>query len=978
MADKRYSIDDILNEYPKGGGSGEKADLNELLDSYSEKNPPKTFSTEKVTLHNTDIFERPVAPDLSDMKIELTGNIPVQKAGSAVAVQEKPHTIKQAPLTEKEEDSFAQKYSGLAEKMAKAKQKTAENDQAEAVQKNAVTGSFSEKVEQGGTYKGEKPASSPTGTRSFSEKMEQGVVYETDREEAPVKESLAERFRRLRGKDTPPAVQEETPAEIKKPVKENPFDKYESISQQTEDNEAEENNIVKPADPFSFTEKKQSLDDILEEYSAKDTRKKQREFTQHKSITEFFTKILPDDPENSGNKELLDGMMRMKKERISRTQHIAPIERKSISDIDLNLDDKIIPDTAQIPIDKEQAEMAKLTELKERRSKKIKDFVLVGDEEETPEEAAEENEENKKTIEDFEDFEDAPSIASDILQLKNSLVIRMLMLLACFGAAAYIAIANDAGTLPMIEAINRKTSVDTYLFVNIIIGLLALFASWNVVSCGFSKLIAFKSDCDTLSAVAIITAVGGNGILYANPTLVQYGIAHVYTAAAVCTLLFNTLGKLLIVSRTQRSFRFVSGSCEKYALFSVEDEDTAQNFTRGTLRDFPKLASMRKTEFLEDFLKTSYASDSTDKFCCLFVPIILVASLIVALLAGITSDFGMAGIYVGVSAFTGCISMCSLVSMMLVVNLPMELASKKAAEVGGAVLGYNCIDEFADTNSVLIDAAQLFPQGSVNLAAIKVFSDTRIDEAIVEAASLTSQSGSILKNMFYDIIAGKTELLNPVESYIFEDSMGLCGWINNKRVLLGSRELMMNHSISGVPSAAKEQEYVKGRSAVYLSISGELSAMFIVEMKPSMEVKHALEALQKHEIYTIIRSVDSLVTIRRLSEMFDISPEFFKLIPFRLHTEFDDEITYQPKQHAVAACSGRFAALSYLITSCRKLRGTVSAGIAFEAIAILLGILICLAMVILNSFSEISATMAITYNIIFTVILVIFQVIRKN
>ena len=209
MADKRYSIDDILNEYPKSGSSGEKADLNELLDSYGEKNPPKSFSTEKVTLHNTDIFERPVTPDLSDMKIELTGNIPVQKTAPAVAVQERPHTIKQAPLPAEEEDSFAQKYSGLAEKMAKAKQKSAETEQAEDVRKNVVTGSFSEKVEQGGTYKGEKPASSPTGTRSFSEKMEQGLIYETDKEEQPAKESLAERFRRLRGKDAPPAVQDE-------------------------------------------------------------------------------------------------------------------------------------------------------------------------------------------------------------------------------------------------------------------------------------------------------------------------------------------------------------------------------------------------------------------------------------------------------------------------------------------------------------------------------------------------------------------------------------------------------------------------------------------------------------------------------------------------------------------------------------------------------------------------------------------------
>ena len=48
MADKRYSVDDILNEYPKGGGSGEKADLDELLGNYGEKKQQKTFSTDKV------------------------------------------------------------------------------------------------------------------------------------------------------------------------------------------------------------------------------------------------------------------------------------------------------------------------------------------------------------------------------------------------------------------------------------------------------------------------------------------------------------------------------------------------------------------------------------------------------------------------------------------------------------------------------------------------------------------------------------------------------------------------------------------------------------------------------------------------------------------------------------------------------------------------------------------------------------------
>lgn len=66
------------------------------------------------------------------------------------------------------------------------------------------------------------------------------------------------------------------------------------------------------------------------------------------------------------------------------------------------------------------------------------------------------------------------------------------------------------------------------------------------------------------------------------------------------------------------------------------------------------------------------------------------------------------------------------------------------------------------------------------------------------------------------MLRGKTELLYPVESYIYEDGLGLSGWIENKRVLLGTRELMENHSIDGLPSEAKEKEYTNGNVAVYL------------------------------------------------------------------------------------------------------------------------------------------------------------------
>lgn len=939
MSDGKYSVDDILNEYSgKESGDGGKrsfgidSDINidDLIGG---------FATGNIDIVKNSISE---SAYISDGSYETDNTVQGEDSVSA----EPREACGDLADNKDGGDSFSGKYDKLFSAVTAVKER-----------------------ERDVPY---TPAPKPD--RSFSEKFEEPNLY-GDKEEDDDEEraGISSLFKKKSGKAQKPSKQD---APQRREPAEPPIQSFSAGGNSTDD----------PFEKYSSINDGSSLDDILNEYSDPKKRPLRNETvqnTQHKSITDFFTKLVPkpDNPEQgiSGNTELLDGMIKAKKERISRTQHVSPIERKSISDIDLDLDGKILPDTAQLPNTEQQNEMEKLNALKERRSKKIKDFVLVGDEEDVPDD--EDAGSEPAVIDDFENFNDAPSIAHDIAQLKGSLILRLFVLIICFGASLYIAFANDTQALPIMDLLNKRSQTNTYLFVNAIIGLLAAFSSYTVISCGLSKLVSFKADSDSLCAVSIVSSIASAMIMFANGNLVKGSYVHVYVPVAVASLLFNTLGKLFIVSRTQRSFRFVSGSSDKYAIFPVTDEETAQSFTRGALSDFPKLAAMRRTELISDFLKTSYSSDSADRFCRVFTPIVLAAAAAIGLIAGFAgrTEHGSSSMFIGISVFVGVVAICTGFSVMLVVNLPMLRASDKNAELQGVVIGYDSVEEFAETNSVLVDAEQLFPAGSVRLSAIKVFSDTRIDEAIVEAASLTTQAGSILKNMFYDIIAGKTELLNPVESYIFEDSMGLCGWINNKRVLLGNRELMMNHSIEGIPPITKEKEYTEnGRYAVYLSISGELSAMFLVEITPSMEVRHAFHNLQRNGVYSMIRTVDSLVSINRLSELFEISPEYLKLIPFRVHEQFAETTSYQLKHRATLACSGRFAAFTSLILSCRHMKTTIGFGIGLQAVSMLLGILICLAMVVIGSYQELSVSMEVMYNFIFTAVLIVFQIFRKN
>ena len=77
----------------------------------------------------------------------------------------------------------------------------------------------------------------------------------------------------------------------------------------------------------------------------------------------------------------------------------------------------------------------------------------------------------------------------------------------------------------------------------------------------------------------------------------------------------------------------MAGKFTRYAVTNIDNEDVANKFTKGSLNDFPELSTMRKTEFIEDFMKNSYSPDAADSFASKAAPIILAGGLIMALIS---------------------------------------------------------------------------------------------------------------------------------------------------------------------------------------------------------------------------------------------------------------------------------------------------------------------------------------------------------
>ena len=581
-------------------------------------------------------------------------------------------------------------------------------------------------------------------------------------------------------------------------------------------------------------------------------------------------------------------------------------------------------------------------------------------------------------IKDYDSFEDAGEIRRSITDLKVSLSFRLAVLAVLLVFVTFISV-GELISLPVPELLTRKNPA-VFSCVQLIIALLSMMVSMDTVKSGLLNLIKFKADTDSLAAFSSLSCAAASLACVINPKLIFDGAVYIYTPIAVMLMFFNAMGKRLILQRAELNFDFVTKDKNKHAIVCVEDDAKAESFTRGTIGDFPVLVTMKRTNFIKDFSKYTFSTDSGDKLCRALVPIIIVisalASLAVTFIKVQTADSAAA--VFALSIFTLYLSACSCMAMPLIANIPRGKASKKYMRNHGIMLGYQSVEDFYDANSVMIDADTLFPAGSIRLCSIKLFSDTKIDEALLDAVSLTAHAGSILKELFSDVISGKENILSRVENFVYEDSMGLCGWINNKRILFGNRELMNSHNIEGIPTKTKESEFTEnGKDALYLSVSGNLAAMFIIEITAGDSIKKSMKQLEKHDMAVIIKTIDPFITINRISELFGFTDELLKIIPTRMMKDFDAETRRTKKISTSMACSGKFTSFVQLLLGTKSIRKTVSAGVILQSVSALLGLGLVSLHCLLGAFADLSPSWLLIYNLICTALTAIIVSVRK-
>lgn len=604
---------------------------------------------------------------------------------------------------------------------------------------------------------------------------------------------------------------------------------------------------------------------------------------------------------------------------------VQPAPRAEVTSIDLSQKQEVTESDLDVHITQDTEEFTE-AKTKEKRTKRIVDFNYYGD------------------VED---------VGRDIYELKYIITSRVVILALTAFLSIYITVFNQFG-LPILDFLTTK-HIAVYLLVHLALGAIAVFSSLPVITKGFKNLFTFKADGDSMTSITAIACILALITAFFRMDMAKAETIHIYMPVGILSLLFNAIGKLLIIRRADRNFKFISKEFDRHGVVYVRDEERAERLTRGTLGDFPILAAMKKTDFLTDFLRYSYSSDITDSYCRKAAPLCLIFSLVITLFLTFFRMGTLASIDAvtfGFSIFSMLICASSCIGLPFCVNIPLENISEITLKNKGILLGYQSVDDLYDANSVLLGAETLFPEGTVKMEGIKVFSNTKLDEALLEAASLAHHAGSIMYQIFGEmIVPGKENVLYDIENYSYEENTGLCGWINNKRVLFGSRELMENHNIEGVPSRHQEAEYLEeGTVPMYLSISGNIAAMFSIKLSANNRVKEWANKLCKKKVFLILKSVDPCITPDKIAEIFGIPADMVRVIPKKLHEDFDEETKKTIRLSASIACTGRFSSMAQLLLGIKVVHSAATIGLIVQTVSILLGLGLCMMLILSKAF----------------------------
>lgn len=465
----------------------------------------------------------------------------------------------------------------------------------------------------------------------------------------------------------------------------------------------------------------------------------------------------------------------------------------------------------------------------------------------------------------------------------------------------------------------------------------AVLLSYDVLWRGVQDLIRFHPSPFTLSAVFI--ALAGIDALRASPS-------RPGNYCGAVTLLLFFLMRALCAERSGRfhTLRAVCGFRNPMGIFHAPQINEGAPSLR---RDPANVGS-----FLIDLLQKDRPQMLLSIYCTVLLPL---SAALAFLLTRSGGDFFLAWLLLlfGGLPFFAAYAYPRVFSVL----------AKRLSRIGGALSGWHSAKIFGGKHTIIIRDEDLFPVSGISTNGMKVFAPYRPNRIISYALAALDAAGSPLAELFEGLLKAQYGTHSVVSQHRFYDNNGVGVEIAGDVVLVGSLAFMRSMGVQ-MPAGAKV------RSALYVSVNGELAGIFALKYKANNSSRKGLrDVLANRNFSVVVATRDFLITPELIAAKYRLPTDHmrFPAYPERLRlAELDPN---RKAQQGGLIAKDTFGAFAVTVAAGRTLRMAALAGMILCLIVAVTGVVLCSLIVLWHAHDAASPVHILTFQLLWALAL---------
>ena len=400
---------------------------------------------------------------------------------------------------------------------------------------------------------------------------------------------------------------------------------------------------------------------------------------------------------------------------------------------------------------------------------------------------------------------------------------------------------------------------------------LAMLCNYEIFS-GLVSLFKGKPDYNT-STFLICTVIFIHQILqltvFHAENYVELG------ALAGLSLVFNAVTCSVKENRILNGLEQISSGNHRYGISLIYKKRDTKVIAGNAVDGEALIVAKQPVTVSLDYMKQSRCKSGFD----VSYPLIFSVGFFVSAVIGFSVGTLKNDLSTGLMVFEIASSLFLPLVATLTSELPLKCISDKLYDAGAAIAGHYGADRIAESNAVVLNAGEIFSEGSVTMYNMHILGSSEVEHTILDAAAVVKKVNSPLFGMFKSII-GKNDLkkIPEAEEINYEDKMGVSGWIGQRRILVGNRTLMEGHNIV-IPPISVDQKILKaGYFPVYVACDNKACILFSVKYSPDEKIGNMLTRLCNAGMTLLIESGDPNVTESMVADYFDIYDDAVKVL----------------------------------------------------------------------------------------------------